>query len=865
MVGVVSAAGRSGGSGAAPAAGRSTGEGGLPTRVLARLEEAVGREGVLREPGRLLAYESDALPRFRQLPAAVLLPRDTSQVAAAVRILAEAGVPLTPRGAGTGLSGGAVAASGGVVVGTARMNRILDLDPVRRLARVQPGVVNAELGHAAASHGLHYAPDPSSQSACTLGGNMGENAGGPHCLKYGVTTRYVTGLTVVGGGGEILELGGADRSEGLDLTGLFVGSEGCFGLATEIEVRLTPRARGVRTLLAVFDGMEPAGRAVSTIIAGGLLPAAMEMMDRGSIEAVEASVFAAGYPRDAGAVLVVEFDGSEAGLDADAEVAEGLCRDAGATLVRRARNAAEREALWRGRKKAYGAFGRITPDLMVQDATVPRSKLPEVLAAVEEIGARHGVRLANVFHAGDGNLHPKILFDRRDPEQVERMERASKEIMEVCVRAGGTITGEHGVGLDKRAYMPLVHGPRELAVMADVQRAFDPTGLWNPGKVLPDHGEASREDGGGSEARGAREQSPPDRGDPLALEHSVEDLTVRVGGDVPFARLEEALAASGQWLPLDAPGIEGRSVGRVVADGEWGPLAPAFGRPRDLVLGAIVDTPGRGPLRLGGRVMKNVAGFDLVRAVSGSRGRLGPIREVVFRLTPLPEAHRVLTLELSGSAGDPGRVDEMLERLVTHPVLPASLVREVGPRGSLLRIRLLGSRAVVASDTDELLEIVPGASVWEGPVPGAGFWRLDPLGRDPEAVRGPGGPLLEIRGGGLDPREVDGAVAGLGGGVASVWHLPLWHVWWVTLAGPVADDREPAIAGLAERVRASGGDLAFLRGGPGRWRPGAAVPPEVATLQGRVVAAMGGLTTDSDPVDGGPGGSNVPAPETGDR
>ena len=824
---------------APPVAIRSTGEGGLPTRVLAGLEEALGREGVLREPGRLLTYESDALPRFRQLPAAVLLPRDTSEVAVAVRILVEAGVPLTPRGAGTGLSGGAVAAPGGVVIGTARMNRILHLDPVRRLARVQPGVVNADLGRAAAAHGLHYAPDPSSQSACTLGGNVGENAGGPHCLKYGVTTRYVTGLTVVGGEGEILELGGADRSEGLDLTGLFVGSEGCFGLATEIEVRLTPRARGVRTLLAVFEGMEPAGRAVSMIIARGLLPAAMEMMDRASIEAVEASVFAAGYPRDAGAVLVVEFDGSEAGLDPDAEVAEGLCRDAGATVVRRARNAAEREALWRGRKKAYGAFGRITPDLMVQDATVPRSKLPEVLAAIEEIGARHHVRLANVFHAGDGNLHPKILFDRREPEQVERMERASKEIMQVCVRAGGTITGEHGVGLDKRAYMPLVHGPRELAAMADVQRAFDPRGLWNPGKVLPD-------DAGWSGSAGT------DGGDPDVLEHSVEDLTVRVGGDVPFARLEEALAASGQWLPLDTPGIEERTVAEIVADGGWGPSAPAFGRLRDLVLGALVDTPGRGPMRLGGRVMKNVAGFDLVRAVSGSRGRLGVIREVVFRLTPLPEAHRVLTLDLAGPPEDDGRVGETVRRLVTHPVLPAALVREVGLRGSRILIRLSGSDAVVASDTRELLEIVPGASVWEGPVPGAGFWRRDPVG----GVPAPEGPLLEIRGGGLDVQEVDGAIAGLGPGVGSIRHLPLWHVWRANLGGAVSDALESGLGDLARQVRASGGDLALLRGGSDRWRPGAGVSRDVEALEARVVAAI--LGTPSGEAGGAGSGSHLP-------
>ncbi|HSM61488.1 MAG TPA: FAD-linked oxidase C-terminal domain-containing protein, partial [Longimicrobiales bacterium] len=357
-----------------------------------------------------------------------------------------------------------------------------------RLARVQAGVINARLSQAGRLHGLYYAPDPSSQSACTLGGNVAENSGGPHCLKYGVTSRYVTGLTVGLADGRVVELGGAGRdpSAGLDLVGLFVGSEGCFGLVTEIEVRLLPLPEGVRTLLAIFETLEDAGRAVTAIVGAGLLPAALEIMDQPSIEAVEASVFAAGYPTDAGAALVVEFDGTEAALDADAVRTEEHCRAAGAREVRRASSEEEREALWKGRKKAFGAFGRLAPDLVVQDATVPRTKLPEVLATIREIGARHGLRVANVFHAGDGNLHPKLTFDRRDPDQLARVERASEEIMRACVDAGGTITGEHGVGIDKRKYMHLVYGPDEMAAMAAAKRAFDPSGLLNPGKVLPD-------------------------------------------------------------------------------------------------------------------------------------------------------------------------------------------------------------------------------------------------------------------------------------------------------------------------------------------------------------------------------------------
>jgi glycolate oxidase subunit GlcD len=317
---------------------------------------------------------------------------------------------------------------------------------------------------------------------------VAENSGGPHCLKYGVTSRYVTGLRVVLAGGRVAWLGGAGREVdgALDLTGLFVGSEGCFGIATEIELRLLPVAQGVRTLLGIFDTMEAAGHAVTAIIGSGLMPAALEIVDAATIRAVEASVFAAGYPADAAAALVIEFDGTEAGLDADADRAEACCRAAGARDVRRAQEEAQRAALWKGRKKAFGAMGRIAPDLLVQDATVPRTKLPEVLARITEIGTRYDLEIANVFHAGDGNLHPNILFDRQDADELARVESASREIMRLCVDAGGTITGEHGVGIDKRGYMTLVHGPDELATMAAVKAVLDPRGLFNPGKLLPD-------------------------------------------------------------------------------------------------------------------------------------------------------------------------------------------------------------------------------------------------------------------------------------------------------------------------------------------------------------------------------------------
>ncbi len=459
----------------------------LDPALARRLQSVVGEEAVIADRDRLLVYESDGLTQYRFAPAAVVLPGSTEQVSEVLRVLHDAKQRFVARGAGTGLSGGALAVDDAILVGTARMNRILELDVANRRARVQPGVINAHLTQATLPHGLIYAPDPSSQSACTLGGNVAENSGGPHCLKYGVTNRYVTGLTIVLPTGEVVSLGGLERDdESPDLVGLFVGSEGCFGIATEIELALIPRPEGVRTMLAIFESIEDAGRAVSDIMARGMLPAALEIVDQETIRAVEASVFAAGYPVDAGAALVVEFDGMEDGLDAEIAEALACCEAANAREVRTAANEGERAALWAGRKKAFGAMGRLAPDLLVQDATVPRTRLPEVLAKVGEIGRRYDLLVANVFHAGDGNLHPNLLFDRRDADEVERVEAASREIMAVCIDAGGTITGEHGVGLDKRQYMPLVCSEDVLDAMRSVKRAFDPWNRCNPGKVLPD-------------------------------------------------------------------------------------------------------------------------------------------------------------------------------------------------------------------------------------------------------------------------------------------------------------------------------------------------------------------------------------------
>ncbi len=436
-----------------------------------------------------VTYAMDGLPTHRRLPALVVLPGTREELIAVVRLLAAHGVPFVPRGAGTGLSGGALADEHTVLLVLTRLNRIVRVDQANRLATVEPGVVNAKLSAAARPLGLHYAPDPSSQSACTIGGNVAENAGGPHCLKYGVTANHVLALELLLADGSVVDVGSPGGEPwGPDLVGVFVGSEGNFGIATRITVRLTPVPRAVRTLLADFSALRTAGEGVSAIIAEGLVPAALEMMDQSCIRAVEDSVYAAGYPRDAAAVLLVEIDGRNAdAVIAEADRVAELLRQSGARSVRTAADEAERERLWQGRKKAFGAMGRLSRDLVVQDAVVPRSALPQVLEAISGIAQRYGLVVSNVFHAGDGNLHPNISFDATDPALTQRVEEASAEIMSVCIAAGGTITGEHGIGLDKLRYMPLIFDAESLGAMQAVRRVFDPDERVNPGKVVPVH------------------------------------------------------------------------------------------------------------------------------------------------------------------------------------------------------------------------------------------------------------------------------------------------------------------------------------------------------------------------------------------
>jgi glycolate oxidase subunit GlcD len=808
-------------------------------QLIENLRAVVGHENVLAERDELIVYECDGLTQHRHAPRAVVFPASTEEVSGVVRELARENVSFAPRGAGTGLSGGALAVDSGVIIELARMRRLLKLDVENRLAVVQTGMVNSQVSRAVAAHGLYYAPDPSSGASCTVGGNVAENAGGIHCLKYGVTTDHVVGARVVLSDGTVVDLGaaGAGDNVGYDLLGAFVGSEGTFGIATEATVKLLPLPQAVRTLLADFTDIDDASRAVSAIIAAGLIPAALEMVDGATIRAVEASVFAAGMPLDAQAALLIELDGLEAGLDDDVIKVETICREHAARNVRRAADERERKKLWAARKGAFGAMGRLAPDMMLQDAVVPRSRLPEVLAETYRISAKYDLILANVFHAGDGNLHPILCFDRRDKDELRRVEEANREIVETCVRAGGTLTGEHGVGLDKSKYMPLLFSADTLDAMLSLRAAFDPSGLCNPGKIIPaprgcgearivaatkpgtpngtklrpsdedkirpadseieptgepifsstgstptvaspslsahknrhrestlrpisaslraelarvsliehDNSQtntltvapASNEEAAALVRLAAREGVavvPAGAGtwlDPLGstprdsvivstrrldriVEHSPADLVATVGAGVTLASLNAELSRSGQWLPLDPPDDGRATVGGVVATGATGAQSFAYGSPRAFVLGMTVVLADGRLIKVGGRVVKNVAGYDLCKLFTGSRGTLGLITEITFKLRPRPAreatlAARADSFEFLFAAARRLLAGQFLPTAVEisndAPASPDRVRAE--PRHTLL-VRFAGAAQTVASQLERARALFAG-------------------------------------------------------------------------------------------------------------------------------------------------------------
>ena len=672
-------------------------------RLKRRLRRVVGPKAFLDDPASLAAYSYDSSLQTAA-PDFVLFPGSTEHVAQIVTLLRDAGVPYVARGAGTNLSGGSIPVKGGAVIALARMRRILSIDPENFCARVEPGLTNLALQETLASRRFFFAPDPASQKVSTLGGNVAENSGGPHCLKYGVTTNHILGVRLVTPGGELVELGGESLdSPGMDLLGLLVGSEGTLGIVTQIICRILPIPESVKTMLAIFDSTEQAVRTVSDIIAARILPATLEMMDNLIIRAVEESLHA-GYPTDAEAVLIIEIDGPREGLDETAAEIERICGRNGVREVRTARDERERAQLWAGRRGAFGAVARLFPNYSVSDGTVPRTRLPDALRRVSEIGRKYDLKIGNVFHAGDGNLHPLIFFDSRDAQQLEKVHRAGEEILEACIEAGGTITGEHGVGLEKVWAMPKFFGPAEIELMRRIKNAFDPAGLCNPGKILPEpvpaadrrDAIAESEDAAPFAAadsfRGVPKYSPSSATELVALvrqmreekktfapigaetvypglplrrmpdaliqttrmrkivEHDAANLTATVQAGLPIGDLQETLARAGQFLPLDAPA--NATVGGAAASALSGPRRHFYGAARDLVLGLrFVSSDGR-ILRAGGKTVKNVAGYDFGKLLIGSWGALGVITEITFRLLPLPRARGAVIagFESAGSA-----------------------------------------------------------------------------------------------------------------------------------------------------------------------------------------------------------------------
>ena len=679
-----------------------------PKGFLKQLQRIVGPAHVSagRTDAEVYSYDASTVVGA---PDAIVFPASTAETAAVVRATAAAGVPVIPRGFGTNLSGGSVAPRGGVVVCFVRMNRVLAIQPERQCAVVQPGLTNLELQNALAPLGFFYAPDPASQKVATMGGNVGENSGGPHCVKYGVTVNHILGMEVVLAGGEVLRIGGpALDPPGYDLRGPLVGSEGTFGLVTEITVRILPRPESVAMLLAIYDDVADAARSVSGIIAAGIVPATLEMMDAAVMRAVEESI-PCGYPMDAAAVLIIEVEGLAAGLGPQAESIERICMENRCRTVRRARDAAERDRLWAGRRGAFGAIARIAPNFFVADCTVPRTLLPEALARVADIARRHRLKQANVFHAGDGNLHPLLFFDSRDPDEVRRVHEAGHEVILACVGLGGTITGEHGVGIEKLEPMRLIFSEDDLAFQRAVRSAFDPRDVINPGKVIPPPASPSLspwERGGVRDALSAADaqervpESDAPHPDPLpkgegtltpvdeaeacemvrtaiteqvallpigggrradfgnlspreltalrseklsaVIEYDPGTQVITVGAGMKLAALQEVLAAHNQWLPLRPPLADACTVGGIVALGACGPERLRYGAPRDLLLGLRFVSGAGKRIAAGGKVVKNVAGYDVTRLMAGSAGTLGFLAALTFRVVLRPEACRAV-------------------------------------------------------------------------------------------------------------------------------------------------------------------------------------------------------------------------------
>lgn len=703
---------------------------------------------LLTQPAQLAPYESDALTFYKARPRAVVLAESQEEVVATVRLCYDLQVPFVARGSGTSLSGGSLPLEDGIVIGLNRLNRILTLDPESRVAVVEPGVINLAVSQAAAPHNLYFAPDPASQSVCTIGGNIAFNSGGVHCLKYGMTSNHVLGLKVVLADGEVAHLGG-DSLEGVgpDVTGLFVGSEGLFGIALEATLRLIARVESYRTVLAAYRTLEEAGNAVSMVVASGLLPGALEIMDRLAIKATEEAAHA-GYPLDAGGLLIVELEGEAVQVEHDFARLLDVIQDSGAYQVRPAQGDAERALIWKGRKGAFSAVGRLSPQYIVQDGVVPRGKLGTALAEIERLSLEYGIAVANVFHAGDGNLHPLVLYDARKPGEFERAEEMASQILNLCIGLGGSITGEHGVGVEKRRHLPAMYDEIDMITMQRLRQAMDPIEIANRGKMLPLGRLPAIDSNGARGERATRSLVQPataeevveaildcellvirGRGTKPALTNlaaleappgplpSILDLsrlqgiidyvpdeftfTARAG--TPVVEVVELLAQHGQYLPFDPPlSRAGATLGGTVAAGLSGPRRYRYGGVRDFILGTrFVDGLGQ-VVYGGGKVVKNAAGFDLPKLLVGSLGRLGALVELTFKVFPQPPAFATLRANYTSAA-------DALNAMIPLTAAPLDLEAvdlEPLPEGAALWLRIGGQPDLLPSRLERLAALV---------------------------------------------------------------------------------------------------------------------------------------------------------------
>ncbi len=668
--------------------------------MITGLQQIVGPARVLHSETDRTPFESDGLTAFRARPLAVVLVETQQEIIDLVRWCHRTGTPFVARGSGTSLSGGSMPHEQGVVLALNRMNRILEIRPDDRICRVEPGVINLHVSDAVRRYGLYYAPDPSSQPICTIGGNVAFNSGGAHCLKYGMTSNHVLEMKIVLPTGEV-ETIGRPSLEGIgpDLHGLFVGSEGRFGVALEMTLRLLPLVPVYKTVLAAYTSQKAAGDAVSRIVASGLLPGAIEIMDSLSIEAAEVSVNA-GYPRDAAAILIVELEGEEEQVALDFALLSALLQDSGAYEIREAKSEAERARIWKGRKSAFSAVGRLSPDYIVQDGVVPRSRLGEALQKIVALGEQYDIRVANVFHAGDGNLHPLILFDGREDGALHKAEELAGEILHMCIDMGGSITGEHGVGMEKRDYLPSQYQGRDLKLLYDLRLAMDPAGVANQGKMLrydtmpeplhvatdlelPEAYSARARDcichfselittssrvriqGGGSKTAGqAADAISLPAGDLSGIiEYDPSEFTFTAFAGTPIAEVQALLAAEGQYLPFCPPPHAGATLGGTLACGLSGEERWRYGGIRDFILG-IRFLDGEGQLLYSGaRVVKNAAGFDIPKLLVGSLGGLALMVEMTFKVFPRVHAYGTLICDTD----DFYRATQWLQQVARSP------------------------------------------------------------------------------------------------------------------------------------------------------------------------------------------------------